>query len=178
MIIFIRSIFRLLACLWLITAGPARAAEIPWLSFDALGASDRTLAEGVLAGMFGDDPDLWPDWLNPGVVLLQAGGNRSLMVVREPYRAPCGQYLFVVFGPAAADGNRQRWGDGFCAGDLTVIPVRGSPLPDLLFAEGHQQDPADGTWHRADQRVRWTGTGWVRIDISETQNPFGAFFKN
>ncbi len=95
--------------------------------------------------MFGDDPELWPDWLDPRAVVISAGREGNLLVVREPYRALCGQYLFTVFGPVGGDGTRQRLGEGFCAGDLTVAPVKGAALPDLLFTEGRQQDPGDGS---------------------------------
>ena len=81
-------------------AGVVQAAEAEWQPFDTLGPADRTLAEGALAVMFGEDPELWPDWLEPRAVLI-AAGDETLLVVRQPYRAPCGQYLFSVFGPAA-----------------------------------------------------------------------------
>jgi hypothetical protein len=144
-------------------AGRAAAAEATWQSFDTLGGVDRALAEAALADMFGDDPELWPDWLDPGAVLIPAGNERSLLVVRQPYRAPCGPYLFIVFGPAGGAAGRERLGPGFCAGELLVSPVRGQSLPDLTFLEGRQQDPADGLWRRVDQRVRWSDTGWLRI---------------
>lgn len=144
------------------TAPSALAADAVWLAFDGLGA-DRPLAESALADMFGEDPDLWPDWLDPRGVLLKAGGNDSVLIVREPYRQACGQYLFILFGPRGADGTRQRLESGFCAGEMTVLQIKGRGMPDFLFSEGRRKNPADGTWSRVDQRVRWTGTGWVRI---------------
>ncbi|PKU22256.1 hypothetical protein [Telmatospirillum siberiense] len=161
--IFPRLFAFLLLVLFLQTAATAvRAADAVWLSFDMLGG-DRPLAEAALSDMFGEDPEFWPDWLDPRAVLLQAGGNQSLLVVREPYRQPCGQYLFIIFGPLTADGTRNRLGTGFCAGDMAVGPVRGRSFPDLLFSEGRQQNPADGQWQRLDQRVRWNGSGWIQI---------------
>jgi hypothetical protein len=160
--IAVRYIVLLLLVLGLQTASAA-AEDAQWQSFDSLGSVDHALADAALADMFGDDPELWPDWLDPRAVLIPAGREGFLLVVREPYRAPCGQFLFTVFGPASVEGARNRLGPGFCAGDLAVAPVRGQSWPDLLFSEGHQQDPADGLWHRLDQRVRWTGTEWVEI---------------
>jgi hypothetical protein len=139
------------------------AAEAEWQAFDRLGSGDRVLAEATLAPMFGDDPDLWPDWLDPRAVLIPVGRDGSLLVVRQPYRMPCGQYLFTIFASPGPDGTRERLGSGFCAGDLAVAPVRGGGLPDLLFSEGYQQDASDGIWRRVDQRVRWNGTGWDQI---------------
>lgn len=140
-----------------------RAADAQWESFDTLVGNDRTLADEALAGMFGDDPELWPDWLDPRAVLIPAGREGSLLVVREPYRQSCGQYLFTVFGPLGVEGGRNRLGSGFCAGTLAFVPVLGRNLPDLLFSEGRQRDPANGEWRRIDQRVRWTGTEWIQI---------------
>lgn len=141
----------------------AATPDVRWQSFDTLSAIDRSLAEGAMADMLGDDPQLWPDWLDPRAALIPAERGRSaVLVVREPYRAPCGQYRFIIFGPAASDGSRPRLGDGFCAGALTVIPVAGRAVPDLLFAEGSVRQ-GEGEWHRQDQRVRWTGQDWVRI---------------
>jgi hypothetical protein len=159
-----RHIASLLVVLGLqMAAFAASAAEVFWQSFDTLGAGDRALAEAALSDMFGDDPDLWPDWLDPRAVLIPAGRVGTLLVVREPYRAPCGQYLFTVFGPPGPQGGRERMGPGFCAGELSVAPMRGRDRPDLIFSEGHRQDSADGLWQRIDQRVRWTGTEWVQI---------------
>jgi len=101
--------------------------------------------------------------LGPRAVVIPVGRGGTLLVVREPYRAPCGQYLFTVFGLPLPQGGRGRMGPGFCAGELSVVPMRGREVPDLIFAEGHQPNPADGLWQRVDQRVRWTGTEWVQI---------------
>jgi hypothetical protein len=152
-----------LVCCLQLASFSAGAEDVFWQSFDNLGAGDRSLAEAALANMFGEDPELWPDWLNPRALLLPLGRNGTMLVVREPYRAPCGQFLFKIFGPTAADGVRQRLGADFCAGDLAVTPIRGRPFPDLIFAEGYQRDPAEEVWRRVDQHVRWTGTEWVRL---------------
>jgi hypothetical protein len=137
------------------------AQDVYWQPFDALASGERALAEGALTDMFGDDPDLWPDWLDPRAVLLPLARGETMLVVREPYRMPCGQYLFTVFGTVSREGTRQQLGPGFCAGSLRVAAVRGRSLPDLLFDEGYQRNPADGPWRRVDQRVRWTGNEWV-----------------
>ena len=158
-----RIIPLLAACCLQLTSLSAFAEDIFWQPFDTLGTFDHTLADATLADMFGEDPDLWPDWLDPRAVLIPVGRDEALLVIREPYRALCGQYLFTVYGPAGSKGGRDRLGEPFCAGDLSVVPMRGSRLPDLLFSEGHQQDPADSQWKRVDQRVRWTGTEWVRV---------------
>jgi len=139
------------------------AADALWESFDRLGGVDHSLADAALADMFGADPELWPDWLDPRAVVISAGRDGTLLVVREPYRQSCGQYLFTVFGPQGVEGARNRLGAAFCAGDLVVAPVRGRGFPDLLFLEGHQRDPTDDVWRRVDQRARWTGTEWVQI---------------
>ncbi len=153
---------RLAALLLAMTiAVPALAADVAWQPLAALGAADRATAERALADLFGDNPEWWPDWLEPQAVLVPA--HSDLLVVRAPLRAPCGQYQFTVFGPARADGNRDPLGAPFCAGALTVVPVAGRDLPDLLFSEGRRQDPDSGGWQRDDQRVRWTGRGWVRL---------------
>lgn len=145
-------------------ASRAASPDTEWLPFDQLNTYDRSLAEGALVGMFGDDPDLWPDWLDPRAVLIPAvRGGGTLLVVREPYRQPCGQYRFIIFGPPAGDGTRGQLGEGFCAGDLSVVPVSGHALPDLLFAEGRAHRSETDDWERQDQRVRWTGRDWVRI---------------
>ncbi len=158
---------RITPLFWLfavLAASPGvRAADVSWESFDTLGGVDRALANAALADMFGEDPELWPDWLDPRAVLIPAGPEGALLVVREPYRQPCGQYLFTIFGPQGAEGARSRLGAAFCAGDLAVAPMRRQNLPDLLFSEGRQRDPTDGIWRRVDQRVRWTGTEWVQI---------------
>ncbi len=140
------------------------AADALWEPFASLGAADQALADAALADMFGEDPELWPDWLDPRAVLIAAGREGALLIVREPYRQACGQYFFTIFGPQGSNGGRNRLGDGFCAGSLAVLPIKGRSFPDLIFSEGRQKEPADdGQWLRVDQQVRWTGAGWARI---------------
>lgn len=153
----IRKLFILL--LLLAPAGPALADEAVWLSFDALPPGERGLAEATLAGMFGADPALWPDWLEPRAALLPTGDG-PLLVVRQPVRAPCGQYLFTVFGPVSG-GRRARLGEDVCAGQLVVVPRGWGAWPDLLFQEGWSG--AGETWRRVDRRLRWGGNQWLLI---------------
>jgi hypothetical protein len=154
----------LVAAMLVVTAGGGAAADPPqWQPLDSLGAGDGALAERPLTPMFGDDPQLWPDWLEPRAVLIPVADGQ-LLVVRWPLRAPCGEYGFTVFGPVTAELTRRRLGIDFCAGSLTVIPVAGRGWPDLLFAEGRQQDPASGDWQRRDQRVRWSTDRWLLVE--------------
>lgn len=162
---FPRRLFLLLLLAGLQMRG-VLAADLTWAGLDGLQLGDRQLAETALADMFGEDPELWPDWIDPAGVLVPTanrdGGN--FLVVREPYRMACGQYMFIIFAPVGSDGTRSRLGEGFCGGSLAVQPVKGLRLPDLLLSEGRQRDETteDG-WRRVDQRLRWTGKGWVRI---------------
>lgn len=144
------------------SAVAAWAADTVWQPIDGLAAADQSLATEALAPMFGDNPQLWPDWLDPRAVLIPlARGQGDLLVVREPLHAPCGEYGFIVFGPPQADGSRSRLGDYFCAGALQVVPRQ--PLPDLVFSEGRVRDGDEGEWRRQDQRVRWSGSEWLLI---------------
>jgi len=152
----IRWIFLLLLVAFSV---PALAAEAVWLPFDSLPAGERRLAEATLAEMFGGDPSLWPDWLEPRATLVPTGDG-PLLVVRQPVRAPCGQYRFSVFAPVSG-GRRARLGEDFCAGQLSVMPRPLADWPDLLFAEGWVQS-ADG-WHSEARRVRWDRNRWVLI---------------
>jgi hypothetical protein len=150
---------RWLALLFLL-AGAAPARDLVWQSLDRLGAGDRALAEQTLYEMWGEDPDHWPEWIDPAALTVPAG-NGQLLIVRRPLRAPCGQYGFAVFSPVTPDRRRDKLGD-FCAGDLSVIAVPGRDLPDLLVAEGRMPGP-DGVWHRLDQRLRWQDGKWWRV---------------
>ena len=144
---------------FLVFAAPSLADEAVWLPFDRLPAGERQLAEAVLADMFGADPALWPDWLDPRAALVPAGSG-TLLVVRQPVQAPCGQYRFTVFATVSG-GRRARLGDDFCAGQLTVVPRRWFDWPDLLFSEGWVA-AGDG-WRREDRLVRWAGSQWMLI---------------
>jgi hypothetical protein len=142
----------------------ARATDLFWQPFDTLPPADRSLAEQALAGLFGDNPDYWPDWAEPRALLLPvATGKGNVLVVRQPRREPCGQFYYSVFGPPAGQGGRAKLGDDLCAGDLQAAGVPGRPLPDLILSEGRVRDPQTGQWRRLDQHVRWTGSKWVRL---------------
>ena len=173
MIMLRRFLLIFLAGVWLIGPAPVRADDAVWQPFDRLSATDLPLAQAALFDMFGDDPDLWPDWLAPSAVLIPYGSGETLLIVREPYRQPCGQYRFVIFGPAAADGARAALGDGFCAGELAIQPMGFWSMPDLIFTGGHRRDAAGGPWQPFEQRVRWTGHDWVGIEVVKTANPLG-----
>jgi hypothetical protein len=173
MIMSCRSLLLLLAGLWLIAAGPARADDALWQPFDRLSAGDLPLAQSALFEMFGDDPDLWPDWLDPRAVLIPYGSADTLLIVREPYRQPCGQFRFVIFGTPGANGARTQLGDGFCAGELAIQPMGFWSMPDLIFTGGHRRAAAGGPWQSFEQRVRWTGQNWVGIEVVKTATPLG-----
>jgi len=144
----------------LLAAGAASAGELVWQSLGSLGGGDRVLAEQTLFEMWGDNPEFWPDWIDPAALYVPAGGNR-LLIVRRPLHAPCGQYGFALFSPLTPDRRRDKIGD-FCGGDLSVIAVPGLDWPDLLVLEGRLPD-SDGLWRRLDQRLRWRDGKWVRI---------------
>jgi hypothetical protein len=146
--------------LFLLAGGPAAARDLVWQSLDSLGGGDRVLAEQTLFEMWGDNPDFWPEWIDPAALYVPTDHDR-LLIVRRPLHAPCGQYGFAIFSPLTPDRRREKLGD-FCAGDLSVIPVAGRDWPDLLVAEGRMPD-ADGVWRRLDQRLRWHDGQWWRI---------------
>jgi hypothetical protein len=156
----LRCFFCLLFAIVLV--GPSLAAELEWQPFDLLGAGDRAIAETALAGEFGDDPDLWPDWIEPRALLVPFNRGQ-LLIVREPLHAPCGEYGYTVFSAVTPEGTRLKLGDEFCAGDLQIIPAWGAAMPDLAFSEGQVKDPTSGVWQRRDQHVRWTDKGWVLV---------------
>lgn len=150
---------RLCLLFFLLFAAPALAEEAVWLPFGSLPAGERQLAESVLADMFGGDPALWPDWLEPRAALVPTGSG-TLLVVRQPVQAPCGQYRFTVFAPVSG-GRRARLGPDFCAGQLTIVPLRWGDWPDLQFSEGWVAT-GDG-WRREDRQLRWNGSQWMSI---------------
>ncbi len=160
---------RLFALLFLaIGVGSAFSAKADadafWESLDQLGTMDRAYAVEALASNFGNNPSLWPDWLDPKAVLIpEVRRQGDLLVVRQPLHAPCGQFGFTIFGPATAEGWRARLGGDFCAGNLEVVPTARRGLPELRFLEGQEKNPATGEWQRKDQHVRWTGQDWVLI---------------
>ena len=149
---------RFLFLLFLATA--ASAEDLQWQPLDQLGGGDRILAEQTLYEMFGDNPDWWPDWIDPAALYAPAKPTRML-VVRRPIHEPCGQYKFAIFSPVNADRQRDKLGD-FCAGSIQVIPVSGRDQPDFLIEEGRIPDQ-EGIWQRLDQRVRWHDGQWWRV---------------
>jgi hypothetical protein len=154
---------RLIMLILLLTAAvasPAWGRDLLWQSLDSLQGGDRSLAEQTLSDMWGDDPQLWPDWIDPAALYVPVARNR-LLIVRRPLHAPCGQYGFAIFGPVTADLRRDRIGD-FCAGSIGVIAVTSRDWPDLMILEGRLPD-AEGVWQRLDQRVRWHDGQWWRI---------------
>jgi len=152
---------KFLCVLLLAAAGAAQAFTLYWQPLDTLEGGDRSYAEQTLYGEFGDNPDLWPDWIDAaGLYVPTANGDR-LLIVRRPVHEPCGQYKFAVLSTVTPARTREVWGD-FCAGSVDVIKVSGRALPDLLFAEGYQQD-ANGAWQRQDQHLRWDKGQWWRI---------------
>ena len=144
------------------TAVPAVAEQPQWRSFDSLVEVDRATAESALADNFGGDPSLWPDWLDPAAVRLPMNFTPgTLLVVRQPLHAACGEFGFTVFGPRASDGSRRQWGGLFCAGRLEVVPAPWQRAPDLRFLDGRRRDPATGAWVVHDATWHWTGSDWV-----------------
>jgi hypothetical protein len=84
-----------------------------------------------------------------------------MLIVRRPVHEPCGQYRFAILGTVTPARTRETWGE-FCAGSIAVITVEGRSLPDLLIAEGRQQDE-NGIWQRQDQRLRWQNGQWWKV---------------
>ena len=147
----------------MLSAVPVMAQDESWADFDHLSPTDRALAEGALAERFGDNPELWPDWLEPVAVLIPVGRYRDVLIVREPMRLPCGSWGYTVFGPIPENGIRPPLGPRFCAGDLTIVP-QGRNLPDLQFdSQGFTSDLV--TWREEAARWRWSGTEWMRYSV-------------
>jgi hypothetical protein len=145
-------------------AGPVLGRDLIWQKLDTLAGGDRALAEQTLYEEFGDDPEQWPDWIDPAALYVPVGNDR-LLIVRRPVHAPCGQYSFAMLSPITPALSRDKLGD-FCAGSLQVITVTGRAWPDFLVTEGRQQD-ASGDWQRFDQRLRWRDGQWWRIIAAE-----------
>ncbi len=150
------------------TGGAAPAEGAPpegaqWQEFSALGPGDAALAQAIAAPFWGDDPSLWPDWVDLRAVRLPTRSGGTLLVVRVPWHAPCGQYGITILGPVTPEGTRARLGADFCAGSIEVIPVAGLDLPDLVLREGRVEDAATGTWTRLDQRIRWVRDRWLTV---------------
>lgn len=150
------------AVLWIApgAVSPAVALEAVWKPLADLPLGDRQLAETALYDMWGDDPDLWPDWLDPMALRYPIGPNNNIVVVRQPVRQPCGEYGFTVLGPVTPQGKRGLLGGRFCGGTLAIVPALWGGLPDMVIEEGRVRDP-DGAWRtQPPQRWRWTANGW------------------
>ncbi len=139
----------------------AQARILYWQGFDTLAEGDRDLADAALAEEFGADPNQWPDWIDPMALYAPTGHVDFVFIVRRPVHEPCGQYKFTIYGTVTPDLRRDKWGE-FCGGTITPIRVSGKDLPDLMLEETREQD-ANGIWHRADLRLRWTNGQWWRI---------------
>jgi len=154
----------LLGVLALTLALPVCARDLVWQSLDSLPGGDRALAEQTLYAEFGDQPEMWPDWIDPAALYVPVKGDR-LLIVRRPVHAACGQYRFAVLGTVTSALSRDKIGD-FCAGDIQVVTAEGRDWPDFLVREGRVQDQ-DGVWRRLDQRVRWKDGQWWRIQSAQ-----------
>jgi hypothetical protein len=141
----------------------AAVIELSWQEFDTLSPGDKALAEGALAEKFGDDPTLWPDWIDPKALLIPIGRRANFLVVREPQRTPCGEYRYTVFGPPDTEGHRPQLGQRFCAGDLQLTAVKGKTTPDLEFLQAYDRG-ADNSWQpQPPLRRRWGDGAWLAI---------------
>jgi hypothetical protein len=143
-------------------AGSVLGRDLIWQPLDSLAGGDRALAEQTLYEEFGDNPEQWPDWIDPAALYVPTAGDR-LLIVRRPVHDLCGQYRFAILSPVTPDLTRTTLGD-FCAGSVTVIPVEGREWPDLMLSEGRIPDEA-GIWQRVDQRLRWRDGQWWRITV-------------
>ena len=144
-----------------VLAVPASARDLVWQSLDSLLGGDRALAEQTLFEDFGDDPEQWPDWIDPEALYVPAGNDR-LLIVRRPVHEPCGEYKFAVLSTITPALSRDKIGD-FCAGELDVLAVPNRDWPDFYLTEGYQQD-ANGDWQRADLRLRWRDGQWWKMN--------------
>ncbi len=151
-----------LAALLLWAGASAWAAPLPrWRPLDQLSVGDRSLAEQALAPHFGDDPRLWPDWLEVVGVMIPAGIDGNILIVRAPMLQACGGWGYTVFGPVNAADSRDRWGPEFCANTLFIVP-HGLGAPDIQFdEEGFTADFR--TWSHEPARWRWVGGQWLRF---------------
>ena len=153
---------RFSACLiLLLLAGPLMARDLLWQSLDSLGGGDRQLAEQTMYELFGDNPDQWPDWIDPAALYVPVGRDYAL-IVKRPVHEPCGQYKFTILSPVNGAQSRDKIGD-FCAGELDVLAVPNRDWPDFYVTQGYQQD-ANGDWQRADLRLRWRDGQWWKMN--------------
>ena len=152
---------KFLCVVLLAAAGAAQAFNLYWQPLTTLDSGDRAYAEQTLYPEFGDNPDLWPDWIDPAALYAPTANGDRMLIVRRPVHEPCGQYRFAILSTVTPARTRETWGD-FCAGNVDVIKVSGRDLPDLLVTEGYQQDES-GTWQRLDLRLRWQDGQWWRV---------------
>lgn len=152
---------KLLCVVLLAAAGAAQARDLYWQPLNTLGAGDRSYAEQTLYDEFGDNPDLWPDWIDPAALYAPTADGDRLLIVRRPVHEPCGQYRFAVLSTVTPQRTREKLGE-FCAGDVDIVKAEDHSLPDLLVTEGSLQD-ANGDWQRKDQRLRWDKGQWWLI---------------
>lgn len=152
---------KLFCAVLLAAAGIAQARDLAWQSLDTLNAGDRSYAEQTLYDQFGDNPELWPDWIDPAALYAPTADGDRMLVVRRPAHEPCGQYRFAILGTVTQARTREKWGE-FCAGSVEVIKAEGHTLPDLLVSEGRQLDES-GNWQRQDLRLRYADGQWWRV---------------
>lgn len=152
---------RLISFLFLLFAAmPARAVDLDWRSFDLLPEGEKALAQSALFDMFGDNPEQWPDWIEPAALWVPIKGD-FLLVARWPRREACGQFGYAIFGPVTAQGGRDKLGE-FCAGSLDILRTDAQDWPDFDFREGRSSE--DGvTWQRLDQILRYRDGQWWRV---------------
>lgn len=158
----LRSGLIALALLWPLAA-TAAPGELVWQDFADLPEGERYFAQTALYEMWGSDPDLWPDWIEPAAVRVAAGRGESILIVRQPLRLACGEYGFSVLGPVTADLTRQPLGGRFCGGVLSVVPVSGRAIPDLVVEQTYEADADGRARPLPPKRWRWLGEGWGEI---------------
>ena len=157
---------KFLCVVLLAAAGAAHASDLYWQPLNTLGPGDRSYAEQTLYDEFGDNPDLWPDWIDPAALYAPTADGDRLLIVRRPVHEPCGQYRFAILSTVTAARTREKLGE-FCAGDLDIVKAPDHNLPDLLVTEGYLQD-GNGDWQRKDQRLRWDkGQWWLIIKAAD-----------
>lgn len=152
---------KFLCVLLLAAAGAAESRDLTWQPLNTLGAGDRSYAEQTLYDEFGDNPELWPDWIDPAALFAPTADGDRMLIVRRPVHEPCGQYRFAILSTVTPARTREKWGD-FCAGSVDVVKAEGHSLPDLSVTEGRQQDE-NGAWQRQDLRLRWQDGQWWRV---------------
>jgi hypothetical protein len=149
----------------LAAAGAAQARDLYWQNLNTLNPGDRAYAEQTLYEEFGDNPEQWPDWIDPAALYAPTADGDRLVIVRRPVHEPCGQYRFTVLSTVTPARTREKWGD-FCGGDMDVIKVTGRALPDLLLEEGREPDE-NGIYQRRDHRLRWQDGQWWWVTRAE-----------